>query len=107
MDCPYIDKNKRCGAQALCKKCIEDTLNSRWGEDFVKVVQRAEPLNMTVREFFDECLACGGNWSSSWLSGVKRLRPEVWDAIPSNMGKNSWETIMLLLTYLGVRTWDD
>lgn len=107
MDCPYIEEDKTCGAHALCKKCIEDILLRRWGEDFIKVIQRAEPLNMACHEFFNECIACGGNWSASWLSGVKRLRHEVWDAIPENMGENSWESIMLLLTYLGVKTWDD
>lgn len=107
MNCPYIEKDMKCGTHALCKKCIEDILLQRWREDFITVAQRAEPLNMTDREFFGECIACGGNWSGAWLSGIKRLRPAVWDVIPNNMGKNSWETIMLLLVYLGVTMGDD
>ena len=59
---------------------------------------------MSFKDFLDLCTACGGNWGGMLLSGVRRLYPDVWDAIPEDMGVHAWGTICSLLIILGVDT---
>lgn len=87
-------------------KAIE-TLYEDWGEDGKAVVAACiivDPIRMSFDEFLKECVACGGDWGAMLLSGVKRLRPEVWDAIPNNMGHNAWIDICCVLSLLNVST---
>lgn len=77
-------------------------VSSRWGEDFVKFCGQYEPLNMNCKEFLGHCIACGGNWGGMLLSGIKQLRPEVWDKIPENMGHDAIIPILSTLTLIGV-----
>ena len=39
---------------------------------------------MSIKEFLSYCSACGGDWVSMFFSGMKRVYPEVWEAIPNN-----------------------
>ena len=39
---------------------------------------------MSMKEFLSYCSACGGDWVSMFFSGMKRVYPEVWEAIPNN-----------------------
>ena len=83
------------------------TLYEDWGEDGKAVVASCiivDPIRMNFDEFLKECVCCGGNWGGMLLSGVKRLRPEVWDAIPDKMGSNAWVDICCVLSLLGVNT---
>lgn len=85
-------------------KAIE-TLYEDWGEDGKAVVAACiivNPLHMSFHDFLKECVACGGNWGGMLLSGIKRLRPEVWDAIPEKMGYNAWVDICSVLSLLSV-----
>ena len=66
-------------------------LVENWGEEIAKAIkEEAErnPLNITHKEFFNHCTACGGNWGGLLLSGIKELSPAIWKLIPDNMGKN-------------------
>lgn len=64
----------------------------------------AQKTKMNFKDFLDLCTACGGNWGGMLLSGVRRLYPDVWDAIPEDMGVHVWGTICSLLIILGVDT---
>ena len=60
-----------------------------WDEDGKRIVELCvtlPSLDMTTRDFLDHCTAYGGNWGGMFLSGLHRLRPEVYDLIPDNMG---------------------
>lgn len=85
-------------------KAIE-TIYADWKDDGQAVVAACiitGPLHMDMKDFLSECICCGGNWGGMLLSGVKRLRPEVWDAIPNDMGDRAWIDICCVLTLLDV-----
>lgn len=104
MVCPYTDG--KCGKHTQCKSCSLENIATEWGNSFAEVLQCAEPLNMEFNDFLDKCSACGGNWHAMILSGIKSLRPKLYEAIPDNMGKQAWLTLSDTLLYLGVYTED-
>ena len=80
-------------------------LTKKWGKDGEKVVAecfKADTKKMTCSEFLDNCTACGGNWGGMLLTGIKRLYPEVWNAIPDDMGCDAWTCIVATLRLLKV-----
>lgn len=86
-------------------KAIHDSLIEAWGEKGKEVFfacWRAPKFNGTLENFLDHCVAQGGNWGGMLLSGVKALYPEVWEAIPDNMGHNAFCHITNILVLLGV-----
>lgn len=88
----------------MFEPCIEayTQVKENWGDAILSVITQTELTPMTCDEFLSHCTACGGNWGGMLLTGVKELYPEVWDAIPDNMGINAWNTICALLILLGV-----
>lgn len=81
-----------------------DTVRNEWGDAVVVYACMAQKTKMSFKDFLDQCTACGGNWGGMLLSGVRRLYPDVWDAIPEDMGVHAWGTICSLLIILGVDT---
>lgn len=81
-----------------------DTVRNEWGDEVVVYACMAQKTKMSFKDFLDQCTACGGNWGGMLLSGVRRLYPDVWDAIPEDMGVHAWGTICSLLIILGVDT---
>ena len=100
MDCPYT--NAKCGRHAQCKACLIEKIGSDWGNDFIKILQQTEPLNMPRNTFLEKCVACDENWANMVLSGIKSLRPELYAAVPDHMGKRAYMTLVNTLLYLGV-----
>ena len=83
------------------------TILENWGESGKKVVEecaKSAPLNMKSQEFLQSCVACGGNWGGMLLSGIQALRPNVWEAIPDDMGVCAWGCICSVLILCGVDT---
>lgn len=81
------------------------TLVNYWGADGEKVIveiNRSERSPFTADEFLDHCIACGGNWGGMLLTGIKEIYPNVYDAIPDNMGEHAWECLISVITLLGV-----
>lgn len=79
-----------------------EMIRNEWGDEVSKqvfaAIFNADTHKMEMEEFLKECTCCGGNWGGMLLSGVRRLYPEVWDAIPDNMGVNAWACICAVLT---------
>lgn len=76
-----------------------------WGTDGEEVVAecfKADTDPMTCEEFLQNCSACGGDWGGMLLTGIKRLYPDVWDAIPNHMGHNAWADITATLKLLKI-----
>ncbi len=85
----------------------EKFLMEHWGEDGKAVIRECAkypPLDMDCGQFLDYCVACGGNWGGMYLSGLKKLRPAVWDAIPNEMGNKAFICIVYVLQLCGVDT---
>lgn len=73
-----------------------------WGKDVLEVIDSCEPLNITYKQFLDHCVACVGDWSGILLFGLRELRPEIWKAIPDDMGVDAWKCICEILALAGV-----
>ena len=87
----------------------QQTLVENWGEQGKIVIARAfkaRKFDGDVKAWLKFCTACGGNWGGMFLTGVHDLYPEVWEAIPEDMGILAWNCICSLLVLLGVRTWE-
>ena len=90
-----------------------ETLLASWGEAGVAVISaaaRVSPFCGNVKEFLEHCTACGGDWVSMFLSGIRELYPEVYDAIPDNMGKDGFDAldnIRCVMQLCGVNTFVD
>lgn len=85
----------------------QDFILEAWKEDSKKVLAecaKVESFNGTFKEFLDHCTACGGNWGGMLLTGINKLWPNVWDAIPYNMGTFAFAAIINVLILCGVDT---
>lgn len=85
----------------------QNDLVTAWGEAGKRVIEvcaKNSPLNMGAAEFLTHCVACGGNWGGMLLTGIRELRPEVWEAIPDDMGVFAWQGICSTLILCGVDT---
>ena len=79
----------------------QNYLVENWGEDGKKVIEATftvNPFNGNTKAFLDHCSACGGNWGGMFLSGIERLYPAVYDAIPDHMGSQAILGILAVLT---------
>lgn len=74
------------------------------GKKVIEICARSNPINLSAAEFLKHCTACGGNWGGMLLSGLRKLRPEVWEAIPDDMGSLAWLGIGSTLILCGVDT---
>ena len=84
----------------------DDFIVAVWKEDGIRVLeaidrQDAEP--MTMSSFLGDCHTYGGDWGAMLLSGVEALYPEVYDAIPEDMGHFAWRCICEVLELLNVK----
>lgn len=77
--------------------------------DWRPVIAAAKPYNFdgTFGDFLSDCTACGGNWGGMILTGIKKLFPAVWDAIPEDMGDNAFIHLSYTLILCGVDTISD
>lgn len=79
----------------------EEFLIVAWGESGISVLEEIEKTNklsMTFAEFLNEhCTACGGNWSGMLLTGIKKLFPDIYEAIPDDMGIFSFRALCTVL----------
>ena len=73
-----------------------------WGEDVLEVIDRQHIKPMSYDRFLYYCHPCGGNWCGMLLYGIKSLYPEVYEAIPNDMGMFAWECLNKTLTLLGI-----
>jgi hypothetical protein len=79
-------------------------LIDEWGPEVGgKVVNEACFIRNTIpfgggtKEFLDHCITCGGNWGAMFLSGIEKLYPCVYKAIPDDMGATGDEAFINIL----------
>ena len=85
----------------------QEMLVKHWGirgEQVIAETIRAERKPMTSKQFLDNCTAYGGNWSGMLLTGINKLWPDVWKAIPDEMGPQAWGCLCSVLVLCGVDT---
>jgi hypothetical protein len=72
------------------------------GEHIIELCATCNPFNGPFTDFLEHCTACGGNWGGLLLSGINKLYPKVYDAIPENMGMNAFSLLCCVIVLLGV-----
>lgn len=88
-------------------KNAQDSLILYWNSDGKKVIEECSKIvsfNGNSKQFLEHCTACGGNWGGMLLTGIRSLYPEVWEAIPDDMGVFAWQCICNVLILCGVDT---
>ena len=83
----------------------DEVIVALWKEEGIRVLEvidRQHTIPMTNDEFLTHCITCGGDWGAMLLSGVKALYPEVYAAIPDNMGCFAFRCICEVLELLQV-----
>ena len=75
---------------------------NQWGVSVLAIIDQQGTAPMTMKDFLSHCTACGGNWGGMLLTGIKKLWPDVWEAIPDDMGVFAWRCLCDTLTVLGV-----
>lgn len=89
--------------EQLSNLSARDFIENRWGTNVLDVIDRQDTIPMTMDDFLLHCTACGGDWGAMLLTGIKALYPEVYDAIPDNMGHFAWRCICETLELLQVK----
>ena len=74
-----------------------------WGNNVLEAIQKQNTTPMSMEEFLNHCTACGGNWGAMLLTGIKALYPDVYDAIPDDMGHFAWRCICETLELLQIK----
>ncbi len=84
----------------------DDFIVATWKYDGIRVlaaIEEQDTIPMTMHNFLDHCTACGGNWGAMLLSGINALYPEVYNAIPEDMGHFAWRCICETLELLQIK----
>ena len=90
-------------AEQLTTLSERDFVAHIWGNNILSVIDKQTTTPMTMEDFLKHCTACGGNWGGMLLTGLKELYPEVYDAIPENMGMLAWRGICETLYLLDIK----
>lgn len=79
-------------------------LRENWdnAESVISAISKREPLNVVFKDFLTNCTPCGGDWGSMLLSGINKVAPEVYAAIPDDMGCFAFSCIVQTLILMGV-----
>ena len=89
-------------------KDAQAAIIQNWGEDIggnvIAECAKVTPFNGNFKSFLTHCTCCGGNWGGMLLTGIGELFPNVWEAIPENMGVCAWLCIISTLILCGVDT---
>lgn len=101
-----IQKLRSLPVSALADLPEDQFIVACWQSSGIAVLEAIEhqhTIPMCTEYFIDiYCLSCGGDWGGMLLTGIKALYPEVYDAIPENMGHFAWRCICSVLTLLGI-----
>lgn len=93
--------------QELNSLSDRDYISELWGNDVLNVIDKQTIIPMTMNDFLKHCTACGGNWGGMLLTGINELYPEVYNAIPDEMGHFAWSCICTTLRLLGIESTDE
>lgn len=85
----------------------EQLLLYAWKEQGAVVldaIKAQKIIPMTIEVFLSHCYSCGGSWSAMFLTGINKLYPDVFNALPDDMGKYAWWCLHSVLSLLKVLT---
>ena len=73
----------------------------KYGNDILNAAFNSHN-KMSFREFIGACSGCDGDWVEIVISGIDKLFPEVYSALPENLGPNALEKLTKVLILCGV-----
>lgn len=75
-----------------------------WGKAGERVcfAARKERKIMSMSNFLHHCTPSGGDWGTMILTGIEELYPEVYEAIPDDMGLFAFTTLIDVIKLCGV-----
>jgi len=88
-------------------KEAQEFLIDCWGDDGKNVIvecSKVTPFNDVFKKFLNHCTCCGGDWGAMLLTGINKLYPNVWEAIPDEMGCMAFACLLHTLILCGVDT---
>ena len=101
-----IQKLRSLPVSALADLPEDQFLVACWkdhGISVLEAISHQHTTPMTTDSFIsNHCYACGGDWGAMLLTGIKSLYPEVYDAIPDDMGHFAWRCLCSVTTLLGI-----
>lgn len=101
-----LDSVSNLSISQLADLSESDFILATWKADGIAVLEaidRQHITPMTQADFFaNHCYACGGDWGAMLLTGIKALYPDVYDAIPDNMGHFAWRCLCSVVALLGI-----
>jgi hypothetical protein len=91
---------------------IYSDIISLWGEEtgnnVIVAIHEAPKYRgdnkLSWDEFLDYCTACGGDWVGMICSGLMKIAPAVWEALPQYLGNpfKAFSTLTNIVYLLGV-----
>lgn len=101
-----IPKLRSLPVSALADLPEDQFIVACWKESGIAVLEAIDHQHttpMTTSDFLsNHCTACGGDWGAMLLTGIKSLYPEVYNAIPDDMGHFAWRCICGVVELLGI-----
>lgn len=87
-----------------------DEIVIAWGRDTANAIAEIKAkignaFEMPQKNFLSHCAACGGNWTGMLCTGIEDISPELYNALPEDLGvdgETAFLNIISLLRYLGV-----
>lgn len=77
-------------------------VSKNWGNNVLTAIDNQHIIPMTVNDFMNQCTPCDSNYTKMFLTGIQKLYPEVYNAIPENKGRHAWTSTCTTLALLGV-----
>ena len=69
------------------------------GNNVLEAIDNQHTIPMTIDDFLKHCTACGGDWGRMLLTGIYKLYPEVYNAIPDALHGQAFVTLSLCSTF--------
>ena len=90
-------KGEKKMSEEIMNQAKED-IKKKWpknAEAVLDACNKAEKFQGAGSEFMDQCIACGGNLVGMLISGIRKLWPEVYSALPDSIGDDGFESFYL------------
>lgn len=90
-------------------KTVYEDIIDLWGEEdggkVIVAIHTAPKCQLEWNEFMHRCTACGGNWVAMIATGISRIAPNVYNALPNNLNNpfKAFSTLCNIALLLGVK----
>lgn len=91
-------------AQLSNRDFLAQSWNAETADKIFALIKNAPRCEKSFLNFFrEDCIACGGDWGQTLLTGIKRKWPDIYAQIPNDLGILGWSDLCIILEELGVK----